>query len=174
MTDTRSALNVEAVLDRFTVTEQLLAQATQKVLTLGDAATTATASSATIAEAAQGITAASAQLAQMIEEMTAAHRALVDAMGVARQFLEGTDVSAVATNLKALDTRLAVVEESQTSVQEQLVQDADDLSQQLRALTAAVDRTRAVELERDTAKQQLAAVLAKLPDRAVKKLGLTS
>jgi hypothetical protein len=35
-----------------------------------------------------------------------------------------------------------------------------------------VDRTQALELERDAAKNQLAAVLEKLPDRAVKKLGL--
>lgn len=185
MSDDRNALGVEAVIERFATAEQLLADAALRVHSLSDASSSATQSATALANAAGGITAAAEQLVAMTAEMQGAHRSLVDAMGLARQFLEATDVSAVAETLKRLEKRLEAIEKgqaasetlkrleaierSQTALSEQLVQDSDDHAVQLNALASVVDRSAALEKARDEATQRLQIVMQQLPGRVAKK-----
>lgn len=170
MTDERSALSIGAVIDRFAESERLLAVAAQRVQSLGNATESASESSAALSQAARGITMASDQLAAMTNEMKTAHDSLVEAMGIARQFLEDTDVSAVREALARLDARAAGIETSHGALTEQLAQVAEDQAQRLNTLSGTIDRAAALEHERDEARARLESVMQQIPARVAKRI----
>jgi hypothetical protein len=170
MTDPRNALDVETVMDRFTAAEHLLADAAGRVHALGSATETAAEASMSISAASQAITTASEQLAAMVVEMQVAHRSLLDVMGLAREFLETTDISAVREALQNLDMRMTGVEEASTGTVSRLEALAEDQGEKLSAMSAAIDRSAAMERERDAAQQRLASVMQQLPGRVAKKI----
>ncbi len=170
MSDDRNALGVEAVMARFATAEQLLADATVRVHSLSTASSSATESSAALVTAAEGVTTASEQLVTMTAEMQAAHRSLVDAMGLARQFLEATDVSALVDSLRRLEERQSSVENGQVALAAQLGQHSDLLAERVTALYGAVDRNAELVRARDEANARLEGVMQQLPGRVAKKL----
>ena len=170
MTDQRSALDVEAVIARFTVAEQLLSDAASRVEALGSAAEAAGDSASSLNGAAVSVTAASEQLVAMVSEMKVAHGALVEAMSLARQFLEATDVGAVRESLQVLDQRIGGLEQSTGGMSAQLTQLASDQNERFNTIYAAIDRSAALERERDEAHQRLAAVMQQLPGRVAKRI----
>ena len=170
MTSDRNALSVEAVLERFSAAETLLADAALRVHSLGDATASATQSSATLSQAGEAITAASEQLVAMTVEMQLAHRSLVEAMNLARAFLEGTDVAAMGRSLTVLAERLAGIEKDQNSLGEQLRDSSELQAQWFEELDTRLAQSSVLEQERDEARRQLAAVMRQLPGRVTKKL----
>jgi small-conductance mechanosensitive channel len=166
MNDARNALTVDAVVGCFTVAEQLLSDAAERVQSLGDATESATESSAALTQAARGLTTASNQLVAMTIEMKAAHDSLVGAMSLARQFLEATDVTAVREALQRLDQRVADLQAGQTSPGEQLRQNANDQTERLSAVSGSVDRSAVLENERDAGRRRLNSVMQQNPPPA--------
>ena len=170
MTDQRSALDVEAVIARFDAAEQLLSEAASRVQALGSAAETASQNANSLHESATSTRTASEQLAAMVSEMKSAHEALVGAMDLARQFLEATDVTAVRESLQQLDQRMNGLELSVGAMSDQLVGVTGDLTQRLNTFSDAIDRSAALERERDEAQRRLTSVMQQLPNRIAKKV----
>lgn len=170
MTDQRSALDVEAVIARFSVAEQLLSAAASRVQALGSAAEAASDNVSSLNGAVSATRSASEQLAAMVGEMRSAHGALVDAMNLARHFLEATDVTAVRDSLQQLDQRMSGLEGSVGAITDQLERVASDQTRRLDAISEAVDRSAGLESERDEAQRRLASVMQQLPGRVAKKI----
>lgn len=91
-------------------------------------------------------------------------------MALARQFLEATDVAAVADTLERMDERLTVIEKGQVAMTAQLVRDSDDHAEKLDAVLGAVDRSAGLERARDEANARLTEVMQQLPGRVAKKI----
>jgi len=170
MTDERSALSISAVIDRFAESERLLAVAAERVQSLGDATRSASESSTALTQAARGITTASDQVVAMTTAMKTGHDALVDAMGIARQFLETTDVSAIRNLLASLDGRMAGMETAQVELSGQLAQATEDHAQRLNTMSGTIDRSAVLERERDEARARLANVMQQIPARVAKRI----
>ena len=159
MTEQRNSLTIDAVLDRFAATEQVLAEAARRVHDLGDASEVADRASSSLVDASRSVTTAAEQLAAVTAAMQAAQTAFVDAMTIASRFLETTDVSQVLAFLQAIFDRVAALEAATAKTQEQLG-----------ALQVATDRAAAMERERDEVRRRLDAVMAQLPPRVAKKI----
>jgi DNA-binding ferritin-like protein len=172
MTESRNALDVPAVMDRFTASEQLLNEAATRVRALGDAAESAAADSGALRQAAQSLTETARMMGELVADLRAAHQAVGQTMSLARQFLETTDVSAVRELLQRLEQRVSGLEQAAAGVTEQITQSSTEQDRRLRAILAAVDRSAALEQARDAAQQQLSSVLAQLPARIVKKVAV--
>jgi hypothetical protein len=172
MTETRNALDVPAVMDRFAVSSQLLDEAAARVQALGAAAESAAADSGVLRDAAQALTMTARMMAEVVTALAAANTAVGETMTLAREFLETTDVSAVRETLGQLDQRVSGLERTTTGAAEQITQLGDAQEQRLGAILAAVDRSAALERERAAVSQQLSTLLAQLPARVAKKMDL--
>src|SRR6266496_3635746 len=122
MTDPRNALDVPAVMERFSVAAQLLDDAAARVRTLGVAAESATDNASTLGEAAQSLTSAAGMMGEVVAGMKAAHDALDETMMLAREFLKSTDVSAVRETLRQVEERVSGLEQASTDVTEKVSQ----------------------------------------------------
>jgi DNA-binding ferritin-like protein len=171
MTDPRNALDVPAVMERFSVAAQLLDDAAARVRALGVAAESATDNASTLGEAAQSLTTAAGMMGEVVAGMKAAHDALDETMTLAREFLKSTDVSAVRETLRQVEERVSGLEQASTGVTEKVSQIAADQERWFGTISAAVDRATALERERDAAQQQLARAMEQLPSRVKKKIG---
>jgi hypothetical protein len=170
MTESRNALDVPAVMDRFTASEQLLNEAATRVQALGDAAESAAQDSGALREAAHSLTATARTMSELVAGLQAAHAAVGETMTLAREFLETTDVSAVRESLRQLEQRVSGLEQVAAGVTERVIQAGTEQDHRLGAILAAVDRSAAMEQERNAAQQQLSSVLAQLPGRIAKKV----
>jgi hypothetical protein len=106
MTESRNALDVPAVMDRFTASERLLNEAAARVQALGDAAEAAAENSGALREAAHSLTATARMMSELVTGLKTAHDAVGETMTLARGFLETTDVSAVRETLRQLEQRV--------------------------------------------------------------------
>lgn len=170
MTEARSALTVEAVVQRFSSAEQLLTEAAEHVRSLGDSEDVAKQAATSLTQAARVVSAASEQLVSMTAEMQRAHAALVEAMTLAQQFLASTDVSAVRTALDGLAGRVSALESSTSGLGDRLSEVAADQERRLEALRHSVDRTADLQSQKEAAERRLAGVMAQLPGRVAKKV----
>lgn len=170
MTESRNALDVPAVMDRFTASERLLNEAATRVRALGDAAASAAEDSGALREAAHSLTATARMMSELTTGLQAAHDAVGETMTLAREFLETTDVSAVRETLRQLEQRVSGLEQAAAGVTERVTLAGTDQDHRFRAILAAVDRSAALEQERNAAQQQLSSVLAQLPARIAKKV----
>jgi hypothetical protein len=145
MTEARNALDVQAVMDRFTVSEQLLSEAATRVQALSEAAEAAAGDSAALREAAQALAGTARAMADLTAGLTTAHEAVGETMTLARGFLETTDVSAVREALHRLEQRVAGLEQVAATVLERVTHGDADQDRLLRTILAAVDRSAALE-----------------------------
>src|SRR5712691_7909321 len=116
MAETRNALDVQAVMDRFAVAGQLLDEAAARVRALGTAAESAAEHSGALQEAARSLTRTAGTMDEVVTPLQQAHQAVSEAMTVAREFLEATDVSAVRETLQQLEQRVAALEQAASAV----------------------------------------------------------
>ena len=170
MSESRNALDVPAVMDRFAVSERLLTEAATRVRALGDAAESAAQDSSALREAARSLTDTARMMGELVTDLRAAHDAVGETMTLARQFLESTDVSAVRETLQHLERRVSGLEQVAAGVTEKVTQTGAEQDERLQAILAAVDRSTALEQDRNAAQQRLSSVLAQLPGRIAKKV----
>jgi chromosome segregation ATPase len=170
--DARDPLTLDSVIARFSASEQLLAEASQRINALADAQASAEASAGTLATSGQAVREAAVSIKEMARTLTAAQKVVLDTLSASADFLRQSDLSNISKTTKALADRLRNVEKAQEELSQQLFSDAEDVQAALAKVLAAADRSAALERERDEFRRQLEALTSQLPDRTRRKLGL--
>jgi chromosome segregation ATPase len=168
----RDPLTLDSVIARFTASEKLLTEASERLASLGDAQASAQASAGALTGTAKTVREAAASITAMAGALTSAHKVMVDSLSASADFLRQSDLANVLKTMKALSDRVGSLEKAQESLSQQLVQEAEDVQGLLGKISAAVDRSAALEKERDEYKQQLSRLNSQIPDRTRRKLGI--
>ena len=163
MSQERETVTVDVVAERLSEAERLLREATLRVHDLTATATVAGQSAGSVATAAAALERSASDLSKTASSLDDARGALVAAMEAARAFLASTDVSAVASSLTQLDSRV----DSLIAATESGAAANREFQSELRA---TLDRVRSLESERDQYKARLVSVMAQLPARVAKKI----
>lgn len=163
MSQERETVTVDVVAERLGEAERLLREATLRVQDLTATATVASQSAGSVATAAAALERSASDMSKTAASLDNARGALVAAMEAARDFLASTDVSAVASSLTQLESR---VDSLVVAAESGAVADREFQSE----LRATLDRVRELETERDSYRTRLDAVMAQIPARVAKKI----
>jgi hypothetical protein len=164
------ALGVEAVVQRFTEAEHLLAEAGSRVRAIAEAAETAASGSASL----NGAAAAIRDLAEQEKTAVAALREVLDisaqSLQAATDFLANTDVSRLTQTVADLATRVESLQEALATERAE----HDELGRRtlatLDAVAEKVDHSQQLLRERDAAVTKAERILAAVPPRIRKRL----
>jgi chromosome segregation ATPase len=170
--ESRDPLTLDSVIARFAASEKLLTEASERLASLGDAQASAEASAGALTGTAKTVREAAASITAMAGTLTSAHKVVVDSLSVSADFLRQSDLASVLKTMKALSDRVGSLEKAQENLSRQLVQDSEDAQAALAKIIAAVDRSAALEKERDEYKRQLSSLHSQIPDRTRRKLGI--
>lgn len=164
------ALGVEAVVQRFTEAERLLAEAGSRVRAIAGAAESAASSSASL----NGAAAAIGALAEQEQVAVAVVREALDvsarSLQAAATFLANTDVSRLTDTVADLATRVGSLQEELASERAKHDEVSGRTSAMLDALAAKVDQSQQLLQERDAALAKAQRILAAVPTRVRKRL----
>jgi chromosome segregation ATPase len=172
VTEPRDPLKLDSVIARFNASEKLLTEASERLAALGDAQASAEASAGALTGAATTVREAATSVTAMAETLKSAHAVVLESLTASAEFLRQTDLTNVLKTMKALSDRVRSLEKAQENLSQRLVQDAEDVQAVLNKLSAAVDRSAALEQERDEYKRQLSRLNSQIPDRTRRKLGI--
>jgi hypothetical protein len=156
------SLTLRSVTDRFNESADVLDRLRERIQSLGLAEETQQEAAETLRLASERLTELVAKVESVVNELDLAQSRVTESLEVARQFLEGTDLERLRSEVGDVSNRVGSLDSSVTERLEKLEQAVE---KQLRSATAdaAAKGERLSELE---------SKVAALPDRTKRKAGL--
>ncbi|WP_373071067.1 hypothetical protein [Gemmatimonas sp.] len=166
------SLDVQAVVDQFRESEQMLGELRERIRSIVLAEEGADRAADSIETASTRLAAAAAAIEDHLAQMDLARQATVEALEAAQRFLAGTDLNSLRTEVtsssdqsrEGFNSLQAQITELSSS-SEQSREGVDSLQAQITELSSRIPQVEQLRAEMETLKQQI-------PARTRKKMGI--
>lgn len=168
MTEPTSALTLPQVREQWEASAKMLDEAESRLSLLAASQEDRTRASRSIEDASRSLGALTETARDSVTALKAAHSSAADSLARMSGVLATSDLAAVSSGMTDLARQITIVSTTLSQVSDRLdrvEQRQADSEQSLSALFALLDRTTALEAERDRARANLNEMYAQIPGR---------